>query len=71
MACTQKASVYGEAKIETAASSAWVSASMPVSAVTAGGIESVSPRIDDRHVGHERVVDQRDLAVADGDHGRR
>ena len=38
----QNASVYGEAKIETAASSAWVSASMPVSAVISGGIVSVS-----------------------------
>ena len=41
-ACTQNASVYGEAKIDTAASRAWVSASMPVSAVIAGGIVSVS-----------------------------
>ena len=31
----QKASVKGEAKIDTPASSAWVSASMPVSAVIA------------------------------------
>ena len=60
----QNASVYGEAKIDTAASSAWVSASMPVSAVSAGGIVRVSTRVDDRHVGHERVVDQRDLAPA-------
>ena len=37
----QNASVYGEAKIETPASSACVSASMPVSAVSAGGIVSV------------------------------
>lgn len=41
MACRQKASVYGEAKIDTPASSAWVSASTPVSAVSAGGIVSV------------------------------
>jgi hypothetical protein len=39
---TQKASVYGEAKIDTAASRAWVSASMPLSRVTDGGIERVS-----------------------------
>ena len=38
----QNASVNGEAKIETAASSACVSASIPVSAVMCGGIESVS-----------------------------
>ena len=36
----QNASVNGEAKIETAASSAWVSASIPVSAVIAFGIVS-------------------------------
>ena len=41
-ACTQKASVYGEAKIDTAASSAWVSASTPLSTVTDRGIDSVS-----------------------------
>ena len=70
-ACTQNASVNGEAKIDTAASSAWVSASMPVSAVICCGIVSVSVRVDDRHVGHERVVDQRDLALSDGDHGGR
>ena len=40
--CTQKASVYGEAKTETAASSAWVNASMPLSTVTDGGIDKVS-----------------------------
>jgi hypothetical protein len=34
--------VYGEAKIDTAASSAWVSASIPLSAVRVGGIDSVS-----------------------------
>ena len=39
----QNASVYGEAKIDTAASSAWVSASMPVSAVTAGGSSGSAP----------------------------
>ena len=50
MACMQKASVYGEAKIETAASSAWVSASIPVSAVITGGIVTRQQRIDDRHV---------------------
>ena len=38
----QNASVYGDAKIDTPASSAWVSASMPVSAVMCGGIVSVS-----------------------------
>ena len=36
------ASVYGDAKIETYASSACVSASMPVSAVRVGGMLSVS-----------------------------
>ena len=34
--------MYGEAKIDTAASSAWVGASMPVSAVTEGGMLRVS-----------------------------
>jgi hypothetical protein len=38
----QKASVYGDAKIETPASSAWVSASTPVSAVMWGGMVNVS-----------------------------
>ena len=70
MACRQKASVYGEAKIETYASSAWVRASIPVSAVTVGGIVSGEQRIDDRHVGDERVVDQGHLALAGGDHRR-
>ena len=42
MACMQNASVYGEAKIDTPASSACVSASTPVSAVMCGGIVSVS-----------------------------
>ena len=41
-AWTQNASVYGEAKIDTAASRAWVSASMPLSTVTAAGMVSVS-----------------------------
>jgi hypothetical protein len=38
----QNASVYGEAKIETPASRAWVSASTPVSAVMCGGMVMVS-----------------------------
>ena len=38
----QNASVYGDAKIDTAASRACVSASTPVSAVMLGGIDSVS-----------------------------
>ena len=42
IACRQKASVNGDAKIDTYASSACVSASMPVSAVISAGIDSVS-----------------------------
>jgi hypothetical protein len=51
-ACTQNASVYGVAKIETAASIACVSASMPVSAVLAAAWHREREhRVDDRHVG--------------------
>jgi hypothetical protein len=39
-ACTQKASVYGEAKIDTTASSAWVRASTLLSTVTERGIDT-------------------------------
>ena len=67
IACMQNASVNGEAKIDTAASSACVSASIPVSAVSVGGIVERQPRVDDRHVRHERVVDERDLAPVDRD----
>ena len=42
IACRQNASVNGDAKIDTYASSAWVSASTPVSAVISGGSVSVS-----------------------------
>ena len=70
-ACTQNASVYGEAKIDTAASSAWVRASTPLSTVTDSGMRKGEHRVDDRHVGHQRVVDQRLLALTDGDDGGR
>ena len=63
-ACTQNASVYGEAKIDTAASSACVSASMPLSAVTDARHRERQQRVDDRHVGHQGVVDQGLLAAA-------
>jgi hypothetical protein len=41
IACAQKASVYGDAKMETAASRACVRASRPVSAVAAGDSDTV------------------------------
>ena len=70
-ACMQNASVKGDAKIETPASSACVSASTPVSAVSERRHRQRQARVDDGHVGHERVVDQRQLARADGEHRRR
>ena len=71
-ACTQNASVYGEAKIDTAASSAWVSASMPLSGGHRRRHRQGQHRVDDRDVGHQRVVDQGLLAPPDRDHrGRR
>ena len=42
---------------------------MPVSAVSLRRHRERQPRLDDRHVGHERVVDQRHLAPADREHG--
>ena len=42
MACVQNALVYGEEKIDTTPSRAWVSASSPVSAVEVDGSDTIS-----------------------------
>ena len=65
----QKASVYGEAKIDTPASSAWVSASIAGVGRHVRRHRERQPRLDDRDVGHQRVVDQRQLAAPGGQDG--
>ena len=61
-ACMQNASVYGEAKIDTAGLER---VGQRVDAGVGGDRRRQrerQPRVDDRHVGHQRVVDERHLA---------
>jgi hypothetical protein len=60
------------AQLPTKASTAWVSASMPVAAVMAGGRPVISARVQRRHLGHHARIDDDQLALAFGvgDDGR-